>query len=126
MLIFISNKQFERFIKMVSAWKESTDALISTIATGAVDDEATKDAVTALQAKIGTDEAGEAALGSTVDALGGQVSSLTDALTETQTAITEIVTKLQAGDTAGALAAAQAAAPTAGAAGTVDNGGATS
>lgn len=102
MFLFISTKQLERILAMASKWKTDTDALITTIAAGAPNDQATKDAVTALQGKLAVDEGQESDTAAAV-------AQLQSDLTETQAVITEMVTKLQEGDAAAAKAVATAA-----------------
>lgn len=92
--ISLNHHQFERILKMASTWKQETDALIQTIVNGNATDKATQDAVTALQARLSTDE--------------GNISTNTVSVSEIEDSITQIVAKLQAsGDTTGALQAAQ-------------------
>lgn len=99
MLIFIRNKHLKELRNFMSQWKTDIDTLIAKIATGNATDQATKDAVAELQAKLTSNDTGDTALK-------GRVTELEAADAEFQTVITDIVTKLQAGDTAGALAAA--------------------
>lgn len=103
MFYFISNTQLERIIKMVNKlWKEQIEPLVQTIAKNTAESQETKDAVAALKVKVEENTAGDTALQTRVD-------DLETAAQDIQTVISEIVTKLQAGDTAGALEAAQKA-----------------
>lgn len=69
----MSNKELKELEKIMSAFTDTANTLIATIAQGGADDQATKDAITALQAHLASDEANEA---------------------DTQTVVTELLNKL--------------------------------
>lgn len=71
----MSKSPLKKLENAMSKFLDDTLALIKTIANGSADDQATKDAVIALNAKVSSDEADEAEVKQVVQALVAQLAA---------------------------------------------------